>query len=105
MALIQFRSVRCLVWFFTLSLAAGISAAPLDKDGIPYAHPGGKTLLLRLHVPDGTGPFPAAVLVHGGGFDEGDRNRFIVRAAPALRGSVSITVWDLSFTSRMQRLT
>jgi acetyl esterase len=70
--------VRCLVWFFTLSLAAGISAAPLDKDEVPYAHPGGKTLLLRLHVPDGAGPFPAAILVHGGGFDEGDRNRFIV---------------------------
>ncbi len=28
-------------------------------------------LLLDLHVPDGAGPFPAAILIHGGGVDEG----------------------------------
>ena len=35
--------------------------------------PGGHPLLLDLHVPDGPGPFPAAILVHGGGFDGGSR--------------------------------
>ena len=29
---------------------------------------------LDLHVPDGPGPFPAAILVHGGGFDEGSKS-------------------------------
>ena len=30
--------------------------------------------MLDLHVPDGPGPFPAAILIHGGGFDEGSRS-------------------------------
>src|SRR3954470_22551385 len=53
--------------------AAVITAAPLDQKGIEFASPGGHALLLDLHVPDGNGPFPAAILVHGGGFDGGNR--------------------------------
>ena len=45
----------------------------LDKKDVEFANPGGKPLLLDLHVPDGPGPFPAAILVHGGGFDGGSR--------------------------------
>jgi len=30
--------------------------------------------LLDLHVPEGPGPFPAAILVHGGGFDQGSKS-------------------------------
>jgi len=44
-----------------------------DQKGIEYAKPGGHPLLLDLHIPDGSGPFPAAILVHGGGFDGGSR--------------------------------
>jgi alpha-L-fucosidase 2 len=40
---------------------------------VEYGKPGGHALLLDLHVPDGPGPFPAAILVHGGGFDAGSR--------------------------------
>ena len=54
--------------------AATLAAAPLDQKDVEYAHPGGKPLLLDLHVPDGPGPFPAAILVHGGGFDEGSKS-------------------------------
>jgi acetyl esterase/lipase len=57
----------------TLLLAAGTLAA-LDKKDVEFGRPGGKPLLLDLHVPDGAGPFPAAILVHGGGFDEGSRS-------------------------------
>ena len=39
-----------------------------------YGRPGGKALLLDLYVPDGPGPFPAAILVHGGGFDQGSKS-------------------------------
>jgi len=46
---------------------------PLDHKGIEYGKPGGHALLLDVHVPDGPGPFPAAILVHGGGFDGGSR--------------------------------
>ena len=50
-----------------------VAAIPMDQKGIEYGQPGGHSLLLDLHVPDGPGPFPAAILVHGGGFDGGSR--------------------------------
>src|SRR3954451_7543820 len=58
-----------------LALLCGVlfSAVPTDQTGVEYGKPGGHPLLLDLHVPDGPGPFPAAILVHGGGFDGGSR--------------------------------
>jgi len=56
-------------------LCAGcLGAAAMDEKGVEYGHPGDVSLLLDLHVPDGAGPFPAAILVHGGGFDQGSRS-------------------------------
>src|SRR6266852_2283702 len=57
-----------------LACAAALAAAPLDRKDVEFGRPGGKPLLLDLHVPDGPGPFPAAILVHGGGFDEGSKS-------------------------------
>src|SRR4051794_25949877 len=57
-----------------LGLTVVLSAAPVDQKGVEYGRPGGHPLLLDIHVPDGPGPFPAAILVHGGGFDEGTRS-------------------------------
>jgi alpha-L-fucosidase 2 len=51
-----------------------LGAAPVDRKDIEFGHPGSEPLLLDLHVPEGPGPFPAAILVHGGGFDGGSRN-------------------------------
>ena len=51
-----------------------LAAAAVDKKDVEYGHAGGKAQLLDLHVPDGAGPFPAAILVHGGGFDEGSKS-------------------------------
>jgi acetyl esterase len=66
------------MWRSTLVLAiagvAALTAAPIDKKDVEYARPGGKPVLLDLHIPDGAGPFPAAILVHGGGFDEGSKS-------------------------------
>src|SRR4029450_11690052 len=44
-----------------------------DQKGVEDGKPGGHSLLLDVHVPDGPEPFPAAILVHGGGFDGGNR--------------------------------
>lgn len=63
-------SVRAVV--FGVICAAGV-ALPIDQKGVEYARPAGHPLMLDLHVPDGPGPFPAAILVHGGGFDGGSR--------------------------------
>ena len=57
-----------------LACAAALSAAPLDQKDVEYGRPGGKPLLLDLHVPDGPGPFATAILIHGGGFDEGSKS-------------------------------
>src|SRR3974390_1654710 len=57
-----------------LACAAILAGAPVDKQGIEFPAPGGKALLLDLHIPDGPGPFPAAILIHGGGFDQGSRS-------------------------------
>ena len=57
-----------------LACAVILAGAPVDKEGIEFAAPGGKPLLLDLHIPDGPGPFPAAILIHGGGFDQGTRS-------------------------------
>ncbi len=54
--------------------AAALTAAPIDKKDVEYGRPGGHALLLDLHIPDGPGPFPAAILVHGGGFDGGSKS-------------------------------
>jgi alpha-L-fucosidase 2 len=53
--------------------ALTLLAAAVDRKGVEFAHPGAQPLLLDMHIPDGPGPFPAAILVHGGGFDEGNR--------------------------------
>jgi alpha-L-fucosidase 2 len=60
--------------FLAITGAATLSAAALDQKDVEYARPDGKPVLLDLHVPDGAGPFPAAILIHGGGFDEGSKS-------------------------------
>jgi len=58
-----------------LAALCAVAAAPVtvDQKAVEYGRPGGHALLLDLHVPDGPGPFPAAILIHGGGFDGGSR--------------------------------
>ncbi|MDR3701935.1 MAG: alpha/beta hydrolase [Candidatus Sulfopaludibacter sp.] len=58
---------------FILAIA-GTALWATDQKDVEFGRPGGKALLLDLHVPDGPGPFPAAILIHGGGFDEGSRS-------------------------------
>ena len=60
--------------FLAVTFAAALTAAPRDQKDVEYARPGGTPVLLDLHIPDGPGPFPAAILVHGGGFDEGSKS-------------------------------
>jgi alpha-L-fucosidase 2 len=60
--------------FVACLACAALSAAALDQKDVEYDKVNGLSLLLDLHVPDGAGPFPAAILVHGGGFDEGSKS-------------------------------
>jgi alpha-L-fucosidase 2 len=54
-----------------------LTAAAADFKDVEFAHPGGVRLTLDVHVPDGAGPFPAAILVHGGGWVAGDKQQYI----------------------------
>ena len=60
--------------FLLLSVAITLAGAAIDRKDVEYDRPSGKPALLDLHVPDGPGPFPAAILVHGGGFDQGSKS-------------------------------
>jgi alpha-L-fucosidase 2 len=59
--------------------AAALVAAPIDRKDVAYTRPRGKEIMLDLHVPEGDGPFPAAILIHGGGFDSGSRVRNVAQ--------------------------
>ncbi len=43
---------------------------------VEYGQAGGEKLLLDASVPVGEGPFPVAILVHGGGWSRGDKSGF-----------------------------
>ena len=62
------------VFLFALGWLAALPVFSLDQKDVAYASREGKPLLLDLHIPDGPGPFPAAILIHGGGFDGGSKS-------------------------------
>jgi acetyl esterase len=73
---------------FGMALALGATAAPAGaqsaphvQSGIQYADPEGQAQLLDVYEPSGGGPFPAVVLVHGGGWQWGDRTNMADVAA------------------------
>lgn len=71
--LLKFDAMHKLL-FIALTVTASMWAAGFDKQNVEYGRADGVPLLLDVHVPDGPGPFPTAILVHGGGFDEGSKS-------------------------------
>lgn len=55
------------------SAAPGQVSSNRTQSDVQYATAGGQPLYLDSKIPDGPGPFPAAILVHGGGWVRGDR--------------------------------
>lgn len=62
-----------LLTLLTLTLARGALIPNIE-----YSHPGAESLKLDASIPDGPGPFPAAILVHGGGWVAGDKQQYII---------------------------
>ena len=54
-------------------------AIPFLKTDIEFAKVGDVSLTLDAFVPEGAGPFPTCILVHGGGFIRGDKQTYIHR--------------------------
>ena len=50
--------------------------AELRKD-IEFTKADGVSLTLDAYVPDGAGTYPAVVIVHGGGFRNGDKQTYV----------------------------
>lgn len=63
--------------FLIALLLLAVAARAELKTDIEFASPGGTPLTLDAFVPEGTGPFPTCILVHGGGFTKGDKQTFI----------------------------
>jgi alpha-L-fucosidase 2 len=59
---------------FVFMLLSQIPSPAEQLRAIEYARPGGQPLFLDAAIPSGPGPFPAAILVHGGGWVRGDRH-------------------------------
>ncbi len=59
-----------------LLLLTATTHAALRTD-LEFARPGGFSLTLDAFTPDGPGPFPTCILVHGGGFMRGDKTSYI----------------------------
>ncbi|MEP7339844.1 MAG: alpha/beta hydrolase [Acidobacteriota bacterium] len=58
------------------ALLASVAKAEMRKD-IEFAKPDGFSLTLDAYVPDGKGPFPTVIIVHGGGFARGDKQTYV----------------------------
>jgi alpha-L-fucosidase 2 len=58
----------------TLSIALAVVARADLRQNIAYGSAAGEPLLLDVNVPDGPGPFPVAILIHGGGWSRGDKH-------------------------------
>ncbi|MGD0227437.1 MAG: alpha/beta hydrolase fold domain-containing protein [Terriglobia bacterium] len=65
-------------WYWKEALEAWLRGDRRDlwKD-IPYSRPGGRDLLMDAYVPAGKGPFPAVIIVHGGGWEAGDKVTYV----------------------------
>ncbi len=63
--------MRALCFLLALPLAAGL------RSDIEFAQVGDVHLTLDAWVPDGAGPFAAVIVVHGGGFVNGDKQTYV----------------------------
>lgn len=66
-----------------LALASSLALAEMRTD-VEFARRGNEPLTLDAYVPDGPGPFPAVIIVHGGGFVRGDKQTYVKPLFPVL---------------------
>jgi alpha-L-fucosidase 2 len=49
----------------------------IEQNDVEFARPGGFPLTLDAKTPDGNGPFPAVIIVHGGSFSHGNKRTYV----------------------------
>jgi acetyl esterase len=66
---------------------------PIHTKDLEYHRPAGTSLLARFYRPEGEGPFPAVLEVHGGAWTTGDRfNNIAIAEHLAARGIVVLSI-------------
>lgn len=61
-----------------VAVMCGGTAFAVEQNGVEFASlAGGVSLTLDLKTPDGNGPFPAAIIVHGGSFSHGNKRTYV----------------------------
>ncbi len=65
--------MKTLAWLFLCVAGASLAVGAELKKDIEYGVADGVSLRLDASIPDGAGPFPVAILVHGGGWSIGDK--------------------------------
>ena len=74
-------------------VTAGSQSSTAEQKGarsisnVEYSRPGGVPLLLDGSIPAGSGPFPTAIIVHGGYWMEGNKTTYIRPLKPLLSGA------------------
>ncbi len=84
-----------------VALLSAIVARAIDPGlhpDIEYGQAGGVSLKLDVSVPEGAGPFPVAILVHGGGWGSGDKANVGVVGGGADVSPWFSTLTDAKFT-------
>jgi acetyl esterase/lipase len=73
--------------------ANAVSAGVIIETGVEFSNPDNQHLQLDLARPDGNGPYPAVVCIHGGGFRAGTRDGYdgLIKKL-ADHGYVAVTV-------------
>src|SRR2546426_12296738 len=69
-------AIVALVTCLLCAVNSTVTAEPVGsgvKTDIEFAKVGDASLTLDAFVPEGVGPFPTCILVHGGGFVRGDK--------------------------------
>jgi alpha-L-fucosidase 2 len=69
-------SVRPFLLLTSFLIAAPVFYAGMRYD-VPFATVDGEPLTLDAWTPEGAGPFPAVVIVHGGGWHAGDKQTYV----------------------------
>lgn len=69
--------MTCRLLLFCLLVSQGLLLRAELKTDIEFAKVGDVSLTLDASVPGGAGPFPTIIMVHGGGWRNGDKNKFI----------------------------
>lgn len=81
-------SVRRFLLLSSLPSVAPVLSGGMRHD-VQFATVGGEALALDGWTPEGSGPFPAVIIVHGGGWHAGDKQTYVKALFPPLTAAGS----------------